>query len=128
MEHSGTTHGHLSSRRMTMSRPLALWLDDPRDDSHRTDECQRARREKRRPHGEGVVRLPEAARALADTRYVRIDADRAVEGIERAEEWEHGPGRAGRDDAGDPGCGERRRQPDRRPHPLVAERSLAVLE
>src|SRR5581483_8524594 len=107
---------------------LALPADERSHDSERADHRQRAGREERRTHDQVVGRLGEAARLLPHAFEVRDDSDDPVERVERAEERQPPLRCLLGEDARDPGRRERRRQDDRRPHPLVAEGALVVLE
>src|SRR5581483_10450656 len=106
--------------------PLAL--DDRGGQAERPDEAERAGGEQRRAHDEVVVRLPQPAGALLHALEVRDDADDAVEEVQRRDGRQRGAGGLLGDDACEAGGGERRREHQRRPHPLVAERALVVLE
>src|SRR5579884_1023678 len=84
-----------------MGTALPLALHDPGRDAEGAHEAQRPGREERRPHDEVVV---------------------------RRHERQHGPGGALGGVPGRARDHERRREDERRPHPLVAERALVVLE
>src|SRR5436190_1322602 len=107
---------------------LLLALHQGCEHAHAADHRQRPRRQERRAHHEVVVRFREARRPLLDAPEVRVHADQAVEGEQRAEDRQRRARRPRRDEARNAGRRQRRSQREGRPHPLVAKRALVVLE
>ena len=85
-------------------------------------------RQQRRPHDEVVVGSRKPPGRLRTPCTCVTIADDAVEEVERRDGRQRGPRGPLARDAGDARGGQRRREHDRRPHPLVAERALVVLE
>src|SRR5947209_6267172 len=92
------------------------------------DEPERAGGEERRAHDEVVVRFLAPAGPLAHALDVRDDADEPVEEVERRQRGEERARGFLRCDAGHARRGQRGREEERCPHPLVAERAFVVLE